>query len=62
MLRCATMLEQIDGGEICYMGERAAWVDENGKRHYPRGEEARRVGFILAWYFRITTCFPTIPC
>ena len=22
MLRCATMLEQIDAGEICYMGEK----------------------------------------
>ena len=41
MLRCATMLEQIDGGEICYMGERAASVDENGKRHYPRGKKPR---------------------
>ena len=26
MLRCATMLEEIDGGEILYMGKKAAWV------------------------------------
>ena len=58
MLRCATMLEQIDGGEICYMGERAAWVDENGKRHYPRGEEARRVGSYFGLVFQNYNLFP----
>ena len=36
MLRCATMLETIDKGEIRYLGERVAWVDENGTKIYPK--------------------------
>ena len=35
MLRCATMLETIDSGEIIYNGERVAWVEPDGKKVYP---------------------------
>lgn len=34
LLRCATFLERINGGEIRYMGERAAHTDENGNVVY----------------------------
>ena len=49
MLRCATMLEEIDGGEILYMGKKAAWV-ENGKVMHPDKRDERdpflfRAGF-----------------
>ena len=34
LLRCATFLETIDGGEIVYMGEKAAHTDESGRAVY----------------------------
>jgi polar amino acid transport system ATP-binding protein len=34
IMRCAVMLETIDGGEIEYVGGKAAWTDENGHVHY----------------------------
>lgn len=58
MLRCAAMLEKIDGGEICYLGKRAAWVDENGKRNYPKGEEARKVCSCFGMVFQNFNLFP----
>ena len=42
MLRCATMLETIDKGEILYMGEKAAHTDEHGKAVYVHHHELRR--------------------
>ena len=42
MLRCATMLEEIDGGEILYMGKKAAWV-ENGKVMHPDKKEMKEI-------------------
>lgn len=58
MLRCAAMLEKIDGGEICYLGKRAAWVDESGKRNYPKGEEARKVCSCFGMVFQNFNLFP----
>ena len=34
IMRCAVMLETIDGGEIEYIGGKAAWTDESGKVQY----------------------------
>lgn len=34
VMRCAVMLETIDGGEIEYIGGKAAWTDEAGVVHY----------------------------
>ena len=31
LLRCATMLEKMDGGELIYLGEKAAWQGEDKK-------------------------------
>ena len=36
LLRCATLLEQMDSGELWYMGEKAAGNDEEGHTVYPR--------------------------
>ncbi len=36
LLRCATLLEQMDSGELWYMGERAAGNDETGHTVYPK--------------------------
>ena len=41
LLRCATFLETIDGGEIIYMGEKAAHTDENGHAVYVTSQEMR---------------------
>ena len=34
IMRCAVMLETIDGGEIEYVGGKAAWTDDAGEVHY----------------------------
>ncbi|MCD8336605.1 MAG: amino acid ABC transporter ATP-binding protein [Lachnospiraceae bacterium] len=58
LLRCATMLEQIDGGEISYLGERTAWVEADGKRVYPKGEQAKRVHACFGLVFQNFNLFP----
>ena len=58
LLRCATMLEQIDGGEILYMGEKAAYVDKEGKKVYPKGEEAKKIHSYFGLVFQNFNLFP----
>ena len=58
LLRCATMLETIDKGEISYMGERAAWVDSDGKKNYPRGERAKQIHSCFGLVFQNFNLFP----
>ena len=45
ILRCATMLEEIDGGEFSYLGKKAAWQESgtsgNGKTVYAPKSELR---------------------
>ena len=42
LLRCATFLETIDGGEIIYMGEKAAHTDANGSAVYASPHEMKK--------------------
>ena len=58
MLRCATMLETIDAGEIWYMGEKAVWVQPDGKKVFPRGEEAKKVHSYFGLVFQNFNLFP----
>lgn len=58
LLRCATMLETIDSGEIWYMGEKAAWIDENGKKNYPKGEQAKKIHSYFGLVFQNFNLFP----
>ena len=58
LLRCATMLETIDGGEIKYLGERAAWVEPDGRRVYPKGEALRKVCSCFGLVFQNFNLFP----
>ncbi|MCD8347728.1 MAG: amino acid ABC transporter ATP-binding protein [Lachnospiraceae bacterium] len=58
LLRCATMLEQIDGGEISYMGERTAWVEADGKKVYPKGEQAKKIHSYFGLVFQNFNLFP----
>ena len=52
MLRCATMLETIDSGEIIYNGERVAWVGPDGKKVYPKGAKMKEVGSLFGLVFQ----------
>ena len=58
MLRCATMLETIDAGEIRYLGERVAWVEPDGRKVYPRGEQLRKVCSLFGLVFQSFNLFP----
>ncbi|MBR6088852.1 MAG: amino acid ABC transporter ATP-binding protein [Anaerolineaceae bacterium] len=58
LLRCATFLEQIDGGEIRYMGEKAAWTDENGKVVYVSQREMRKFRSYCGLVFQQFNLFP----
>ena len=58
LLRCATMLETIDSGEISYMGERAAWVTSDGKKNYPKGEQAKKIHSYFGLVFQNFNLFP----
>lgn len=57
LLRCATMLETIGGGEIRYLGKRAAWV-EDGKPVFPKKQELREIQSCFGLVFQNFNLFP----
>ena len=56
-LRCATMLETIDSGEILYQGQKAAWV-ENGKPVSPQKQELKEIQSCFGLVFQNFNLFP----
>ena len=58
LLRCATFLETIDGGEIIYMGEKAAHTDESGKAVYVHPKELHRFRSYCGLVFQQFNLFP----
>ena len=58
LLRCSTFLETIDGGEIIYMGEKAAHTDENGNVVYVNHQELRRFRSYCGLVFQQFNLFP----
>ncbi len=58
LLRCATFLETIDGGEITYMGERAAYTAEDGKAVYVPHHELRHFRSYCGLVFQQFHLFP----
>ena len=58
ILRCATMLETINGGEIIYMGEKAAYTDNNGNVIYAKGEKAKKINSNFGLVFQNFNLFP----
>ena len=58
LLRCATFLETIDGGEIIYMGEKAARMDENGSAVYVPQHEMRKFRNYCGLVFQQFNLFP----
>ena len=58
LLRCATFLEEIDGGEILYMGKRATYTDANGKAVYVSNQELRKFRSYCGLVFQQFNLFP----
>ena len=47
LLRCATMLETIDSGEMCYIGDTAAWTGTDLKVHYAKRKDMKKIICLL---------------
>ncbi len=58
ILRCATMLESINGGEIIYMGQKAAYTDNNKNVIYAKGKEAKYINSKFGLVFQNFNLFP----
>ena len=58
LLRCATFLEEIDGGEILYMDERAAWTEADGRVVYVPSRDMRRFRSYCGLVFQQFNLFP----
>ena len=57
-LRCATFLEDIDSGEINYMGTKAAWTNEHGKAEYLSKKDLLKVKSMYGLVFQQFNLFP----
>ena len=58
ILRCATMLESIDGGSFSYHGENAAWEREDGKVVYASKERLAELKRDFGLVFQNFNLFP----
>ena len=58
LLRCATFLETIDGGEILYMGEKAAHTDAGGNAVYVGPHELKHFRKYCGLVFQQFNLFP----
>ena len=58
LLRCATFLETIDGGEILYMGERAAHTGADGNAVYVGPHEMKKFRKYCGLVFQQFNLFP----
>ena len=57
LLRCATMLEKMDGGELSFLGEKAAW-EENGKCVYANKKQLKEIRKNFGLVFQNFNLFP----
>ena len=58
LLRCATLLEQMDGGELIYLGEKAAWNDANGHSVYAKQGDLKKIQQYFSLVFQNFNLFP----
>lgn len=58
ILRCATMLETIDSGEIIYLGEKAAFTSDGGNVVYAKGEKTKKINSNFGLVFQNFNLFP----
>lgn len=57
LLRCVTMLEKMDGGELSFLGEKAAW-EENGKCVYANKKQLKEIRKNFGLVFQNFNLFP----
>ena len=57
LLRCATMLENMDSGDLIYLGDYAA-KDENGKSVYAKKKELKKIRHHFGLVFQNFNLFP----
>lgn len=58
LMRCAVMLENIDGGEIAYVGGKAAWTDEQGVVHRAGKAQSKEIRKDFGMVFQNFHLFP----
>ena len=58
LLRCATLLTEMTGGSLSYLGEAVVTPDENGKAVYAGKEELRRARSCFGLVFQNFNLFP----
>ena len=58
LLRCATMLEKMDSGELIYAGEKAAWNNDEKKAVYASKKELKHIRDYFGLVFQNFNLFP----
>ncbi len=58
LLRCATMLEQMDSGELFYLGEKAVWNGDDGRAVYAKKEKLKEIQENYGLVFQNFNLFP----
>ena len=58
LLRCATMLETMNHGEIVYLGKRAAWTGADGKVSYADKKDMKEIRSQYGLVFQNFNLFP----
>lgn len=58
LLRCAAMLEQMDSGELSYLGEKAAWNGKDGRSVYAGKERLKEIQKCYGLVFQNFHLFP----
>lgn len=58
VLRCATMLESIDSGELIYAGEKAVTTDKDGKAMYAPTRQLKNIQTYYGLVFQNFNLFP----
>lgn len=58
VLRCATLLDTMDGGELEYLGEKAAWNDSDGKSVYALHAQLKKIRSKFGLVFQNFNLFP----
>lgn len=58
LLRCAAILEQMDSGELSYLGEKAAWNGKDGRSVYAGKEKLKEIQKSYGLVFQNFHLFP----
>lgn len=58
LLRCATYLEQMDGGDLAYLGKKAVIMDEQGNSVYAKSAQMKEIRQNFGLVFQNFNLFP----